>query len=347
MIRQYWWKILGVLILVYVIIVGMLVPLKSGILSSFPLKTEAGQQLILEVEGYNTHFSTAKHITAFLKNGKQEVVGSSKVDVGSETTALLTFDMPAKSYQPRESLTLIMNNEIDGSSILPAAVVFQESSKPITNDSVWQTFEIAKLYPSTGFKFPFRNILHETVRNTFFHVAIWFAMLVMFIVGLIYSIKYLRNSSLHNDAVAVSFTRVGILFGVVGLATGSVWAKYTWGAFWTSDVKLNMSAIAILIYLAYLILRNSIGDVDTRARVASSYNIFAFCMLIPLIMIVPRMTDSLHPGNGGNPALGDEDMDNTLRAVFYPAIIGLTLLGVWMSTLTYRIYILKERWIEE
>lgn len=347
MIRQYWWKILGVVILIYVIVVGMLVPLKSGIISSFPLKAQAGQPVKVTIEGYNTHFTSAQHLTAFLKNGKQEIVESSDFEVKSDTEASITFDMPAKSYQDRESLTLIINNEIDGSSILPAALVFQSSDNPLSSNATWTKFDVSRLYPSTGFKFPFRNILHETIRNTFFHVAIWFAMFVMFIVGLIYSIKYLRNSSLHNDAVAVSFTRVGILFGVVGLATGSVWAKYTWGAFWTSDVKLNMSAIAILIYLAYLILRNSISDVDTRARVASSYNVFAFCMLIPLIMIVPRMTDSLHPGNGGNPALGDEDMDNTLRAIFYPAIIGLTLLGVWLSSLTYRIYMLKERWIEE
>jgi len=45
----------------------------------------------------------------------------------------------------------------------------------------------------------------------------------------------------------------------------------------------------------------------------------------------------MHPGNGGNPALGGEDLDSTLRLVFYPTIIGYTLMGVWLSSLIYRV----------
>jgi heme exporter protein C len=49
-----------------------------------------------------------------------------------------------------------------------------------------------------------------------------------------------------------------------------------------------------------------------------------------LLLILPRMTDSLHPGNGGNPGFNQYDLDSKMRAIFYPAIIGWTLLGVWM-----------------
>jgi heme exporter protein C len=66
------------------------------------------------------------------------------------------------------------------------------------------------------------------------------------------------------------------------------------------------------------------------------YNIFAFGALVPLIYVVPRLTDSLHPGAGGNPAFGSEDLDNTMRMVFYPAILGWTLLGFWIASLAYR-----------
>ena len=55
-----------------------------------------------------------------------------------------------------------------------------------------------------------------------------------------------------------------------------------------------------------------------------------------LVMVIPRFSDSLHPGNGGNPAFAGEDLDNTLRAVLYPAIIAYTLLGLWMADLYYR-----------
>jgi len=58
--------------------------------------------------------------------------------------------------------------------------------------------------------------------------------------------------------------------------------------------------------------------------------------VIPLIFVLPRLTDSLHPGNGGNPAFGSQDMDNSLRVVFYPAVLGFMLLGLWIASLVYR-----------
>lgn len=84
------------------------------------------------------------------------------------------------------------------------------------------------------------------------------------------------------------------------------------------------------------------NDQDRRAKVSAAYNIFAFATMIPLIIIIPRLTDSLHPGNGGNPALGGEDLDHTLRMVFYPAIIGLTLISVWISSLVTRYRLVED-----
>jgi heme exporter protein C len=121
-----------------------------------------------------------------------------------------------------------------------------------------------------------------------------------------------------------------------------VWAKFTWGAWWTNDPKLNGTAITILIYLAYFVLRNSIDDERKRARVAAVYNIFAFVMMIVFIGILPRMTDSLHPGNGGNPGFNSYDLDNRLRAVFYPAVLGWILVGTWIASLRYRLRVLQS-----
>ena len=66
-------------------------------------------------------------------------------------------------------------------------------------------------------------------------------------------------------------------------------------------------------------------------------------MLIPLIFVIPRLTDSLHPGNGGNPAFGGEDLDNRLRMVFYPAIVAYSLLGYWIASLFIRVKKIKEK----
>ncbi len=179
-------------------------------------------------------------------------------------------------------------------------------------------------------------ILNETIRALFFHVTMWFGMILMLMVAVYYGIKHLRTGSLAHDDMAVEFTNAAILFGVVGISTGMVWAKFTWGDYWTNDPKLNASAIGLLMYFAYLVLRNSLTDVYQRARISAVYSIFAFAAFIPLIFILPRLTDSLHPGNGGNPGFNAYDMDSNLRKVFYPAIIGWTLLGAWISTIRVR-----------
>lgn len=174
-------------------------------------------------------------------------------------------------------------------------------------------------------------ILNETIRALYFHVTMWFGMIIMLVVAVIYSIKFLKTNDLRNDDIAIEFTNAAILFGVLGIVTGMLWAKFTWGDYWSGDPKQNASAIGLLMYFAYLILRNSLTDVHQRARIGAVYNIFAFAAFIPLIFVLPRLTDSLHPGNGGNPGFNAYDMDSNLRQVFYPAVIGWTLLGTWVS----------------
>ena len=134
--------------------------------------------------------------------------------------------------------------------------------------------------------------------------------------------------------------------GVLGLVTGSIWATYTWGEPWSNDPKQIAIAIALLIYFAYLVLRNAIPDIDKRAKVSAVYNIFAYFIYIPLIMILPRMVESLHPGGKGvegNPGLNGADLDATMRLVFWPAVIGWTLLGAWISTLDIRLYFIRDK----
>lgn len=183
---------------------------------------------------------------------------------------------------------------------------------------------------------PRQPILNESIRNVYFHVPLWFGMIIMLLTAAIFSGRYLRSGNPDHDRIAVEFTNTSLVFGLLGCATGSVWANFTWGEPWPNDPKLNSVAVGMLLYLAYVILRGSFDDEQRRARISAVYNIFAFAVFVPLIFIVPRLTDSLHPGNGGNPAFGQYDMDSQMRMVFYPAVIGFTLLGVWITQLRVR-----------
>ncbi|GAB3270351.1 cytochrome c biogenesis protein CcsA [Larkinella harenae] len=190
---------------------------------------------------------------------------------------------------------------------------------------------------------PRQPILNESIRNVYFHVPLWFSMIILMLTSTVFAIRYLRKGRPDDDHISVEFANCAILYGILGCATGSLWASVTWGDPWPNDPKLNGVAVGMLMYFAYLILRNSFDDELRRARISAIYNIFAFAVFIPLIFILPRLTDSLHPGNGGNPAFGQYDMDNGMRMVLYPAVIGMTLLGVWMTQLRIRLRRLRDR----
>ncbi|WEK18337.1 MAG: cytochrome c biogenesis protein CcsA [Candidatus Pedobacter colombiensis] len=186
-------------------------------------------------------------------------------------------------------------------------------------------------------------ILHESIRNLYFHVPMWFGMIVLFSVSVYHSIKFLSNNNAEHDLKAVESVNAGIIFGVLGIITGAIWAKFTWGQAWSFDVKQNFAAIALLLYFAYLVLRNAIDEEQKRAKIAAIYNIFAFPMMVVLLFVLPRLSDSLHPGNGGNPGFNSYDLDSRMRAVFYPACIGWILIGYWIYTILYRVRSLEKK----
>lgn len=188
--------------------------------------------------------------------------------------------------------------------------------------------------------------LKHTIRNLFFHVPMWFGQLALITVSLVYSVLFLRRPERKYDIIAVEYAKTGIVFGALGLATGSIWANYTWGAWWSNDPKQLGAAIALLIYLAYFVLRNSVTDIDKKARIAAVYNIFAYAIYVPMIMVLPRLVESLHPGGQGvegNPGLSGQDLDPAMRMVFWPAVVGWTLLGIWITTLRQRLQYLAEQ----
>ncbi len=190
-----------------------------------------------------------------------------------------------------------------------------------------------------GFLFdvPKLAILNETIRVLYFHVPMWFTMIFLLLMSSLNAYKFIANGDKNFDVKSYNYANVGVYFGVLGLITGMFWAKYTWGAYWTNDPKLNGSAIGLLIYFSYFVLRNSIKDESKKGKISSVYNVFAFAMLIPLIFILPRLTDSLHPGNGGNPGFNVYDLDSQLRIVFYPAVVGFILLGIWITDIKLKL----------
>jgi heme exporter protein C len=207
--------------------------------------------------------------------------------------------------------------------------------------SWWKTLTIVLLiYAVTAgllSPVPRLAILNETIRNLYFHVPMWFGMTFLLLLSCIFSILYLVKEKSNYDTFAIESANTGITFGILGLITGMIWARFTWGTFWTNDPKLNAAAVGMLIYSAYFVLRGSFSDDQQKAKVSAVYNILAFPAFVALVYILPRLTDSLHPGNGGNPGFNSYDRDRNMNIIFYSAGLGFILLGVWITTLRVRL----------
>ena len=351
--RQYWWKILCVPILLYVIIAGVTVPLGTGITDISKSSAQAGETFTMTIDTYNTFLTKATKTRAWLrkeiKDGPTFTLPAQNVKVINDNQAELTFTIPSHLPVTQSSLmfSLVLDSDVDGYGVLPGKFKIKQTEIDSTKGAeVWGNVEINNL-TDRGTNFPFRGLLYETIRNTYYHVPLWFCMLFLFIGATYNSLMFLKTKDPDHDLRAEVKTAVGLLFGMLGIVTGMLWAKATWGTYWTwSEIKLNMTAIALLIYFAYFVLRNAFDDLERRGKVAAVYNLFAFVAALVLINVVPRMTDSLHPGSGGNPAMGGSDLDGTMRWVFYPAIIGWSLLGYWIATIYYRFRVVEEKYLE-
>lgn len=190
------------------------------------------------------------------------------------------------------------------------------------------------------------EILEHTARNLYFHVPMWFTLMAAFFVSAYHSLRYLQSGERVRDIRAVQAARVGTAFGILGLLTGIVWARFTWyegtNVWWNFDPKQTMAAVQLLIYGAYFTLRSSIDEPEKRGRIAAVYNLFAASTVPFLLYVLPRQMQSLHPGAEGNPAFSDITHP-IMRLVFYPAVIGFIGLFWVLYTQRVRLAVLQLR----
>lgn len=333
-----WVKLLTVILIAYTFIAGMIRPLNPGIMEVAPSRVHADSNAVITISTYNTRMKSGE-VTAYLSIDSIHHIKARSVEILSPNEARVHFAIP--KYLPENSkssmASLVLAGEQEGGFTRPSSVsIVQDSVNVSEGQMLWSKDQITQMPEPKVKGFPFRLILEETIRNIYYHVPFWMAMIVIFSGAVFYAVRYLIRSDPEDALRVYAFNRTGLFYGIMGLVTGAIWAKNTWGEYWSGDIKQNMTAIALLIYAAYFILWKTFKDEQVQARVSGVFTIFAYVAMIPLLFVIPRLYDSLHPGNGGNPALGGEDLDNTMRMVFYPGVIGFTLLGLWISNIYFR-----------
>jgi len=182
---------------------------------------------------------------------------------------------------------------------------------------------------------PAKGFIGESSRIVFFHVPCAWTSSLAFIVAAAYSLAYLIRRNPWHDEVAHSAVRIGLLFGVLTLITGSLFASIMWGTWWNWDPRESSYLLLVFLYAAYLFLRAAIDDPEKRARIAAAYALFAAVIMPFLVFVAPRVTASLHPQTVINPQ-GKILMDTPTRAVFFGALAGFSALFLWMLSLDAR-----------
>lgn len=341
MLKKHWWKALAAVLLFYSLSAGLLIPLRMGIVSdksSLSLKT--GQSQSLDVWVYNGRFESGEEVQARILLAEDQVYCAQKIEIGQARQLKLEVALPQLDPNKIKAPFPLIEISTPKYGTAFTDLYIQKGE----GDLAVEACQSEPFAMTAGTNFPFLNILEESIRNLFYHVPMWFGMMFILLLSVVASIKQLMaGQGLKNDHWARALATVGVSYGLLGLVTGAIWAKHTWGAYWSWDVKQNTSAVAVLIYLAYFVLRSSFEDPDKRARIAATYNIFAFATLIPLLYVVPRMVDSLHPGAEGNPAFSSYDLDSSLRLLFYPSVLGWIIFGLWLAQICFRVYRLEPK----
>jgi heme exporter protein C len=194
--------------------------------------------------------------------------------------------------------------------------------------------------PQNIFEFPNIPELGDTVRIIFFHVPVAWVSVLGFLTSLYYAFKYLRTKNYDNDLQSVSAAGLGMLFCVLAMLTGSLWAKFTWGSFWNWDPRETSIFILLLIYGAYFALRSALGSDEVRARLSAVYAILAGLTAPFFIFIMPRIVGGLHPGakgdTSGSTPVAQLHMPPNMQFVSFAGLIGFSLLFIWLLNVRIR-----------
>lgn len=174
----------------------------------------------------------------------------------------------------------------------------------------------------------------DVQRIFYFHVGIaWIAGLAMF-VTFVCSILYLwRSEQRKYDIAAASSVEIGVVFGLMVLASGMLWARPVWNTWWTWDPRLTTTAITEFIYVAYLMLRGAIDDPQRRARFSAVYGIIGF-VSVPLTYFSTKWFNTIHPDLGQTPGFG---LTPGMRPPMFIALGAFTLVYIVLMLIRTRV----------
>jgi len=172
---------------------------------------------------------------------------------------------------------------------------------------------------------PLEAVMGQVQRVFYFHVATAWVGMLGFLVAAIAGVAYLVKQDRKCDIVGLSAVEISLVFFFIAIVSGSIWAKPSWGTWWTWEPRLTTAAIVELVYAAYLLLRQGLEDPERRARFGAVYAILGF-ISVPLTFISIRLFRTIHPVVVGS---GSAAFDMS------PAMLQTFLFSLWTFSLVF------------
>ncbi|NPV77543.1 MAG: cytochrome c biogenesis protein CcsA [Anaerolineae bacterium] len=194
-------------------------------------------------------------------------------------------------------------------------------------------FAVLLLLAATGMVFfyaPLEAVMGAVQKVFYFHVAAGWVGMIGFLLALFAGVAYLKTKDMKWDIVGVAGVEIGMVFMLINIITGSIWARPIWNTWWTWDPRLTTATIMELVYAAYLMLRQGIEEPEKRARFGAVYAIIGF-ISVPLTFLSIRIFRTIHPvviGGGDPGAEGSFSMTPKMMQTFMFSLAVFSVLAV-------------------
>ena len=164
-------------------------------------------------------------------------------------------------------------------------------------------------------------------RILFFHAPAAIVGMIGYFVALTFSVLYLTSGKLQWDSLSASIVEVSLVFSLINIITGSIWARIIWGIWWTWDYRLTSALVCVLIFAGYVMMRRAIEEPTQRARLSSALCIFG-CVDVVIVWKSIEWFRNNHPGPVLSIRTGGGTMDPAMERIFYLNFLALLLVAI-------------------
>jgi heme exporter protein C len=184
---------------------------------------------------------------------------------------------------------------------------------------------------------PLEATMNYVQKIFYFHIANAWVGMLGFIIAAVAGVIYLIKHDQKWDIVELSAVEISLVFFLIAIVAGSIWARPSWGAYWTWEPRLTTAAILEMVYIAYLLLRQGIDDPDRRARFSAVYTLVG-AISVPITFLSIRFFRTIHPvviGTNSATSQGSFDMTSKMLVTMFFALFTFSV--IFVNLLWHRI----------